>query len=56
MRLDHIKDAAIADPETGTVPAIYSSFVLQCILGDPRPIVPRKCDKVEREIDIPSLS
>jgi hypothetical protein len=48
-----MKDAAIADPETGSaVPAIYS---LQCILGAPRTVVPRKYDKFECGIDIPSL-
>jgi hypothetical protein len=48
-----MKGAAIADPETGLVPAIYS---LQCILGAQRTVVPRKYDKLEYGIDIPSLS
>jgi hypothetical protein len=50
-RLDRMKGVAIADP--GPVPAIYS---LQCILGALRTVVPRKYDKLECGIDIPSLS
>jgi hypothetical protein len=50
-RLDRIEGAAIADP--GPVPASYS---LQCILGAPRTVVPRKYDKLKYGIDIPSLS
>jgi hypothetical protein len=37
----------------GAVPVIYSIF--RVALGAPRPVVPRKYDKVERGIDIPSL-
>jgi hypothetical protein len=41
-----MKGAARTDPETGfpdPVPAIYS---LQCIMGAPRTVVPRKYDKL----------
>jgi hypothetical protein len=58
FRLDCMKGAAIGDQETGSSPGnlLTAMYSLQCILGAPRTVVPRKYDKLEYGIDIPSLS